>query len=193
MDIELIKVRLRKMMSKERFEHSINVSQVARKLALKYNHSEVAKAEVAGLLHDCAKDLDYNILEKMRIEYNIKNDEIIQKIPKLLHPLVGAAIAEKEFNIQDPAILKAIRSHSTGAPRMSLLDKIIYLSDKIEPLRNNEGVEEARKIAEFSLDRAVLKVLDMGLLYLINKGFLIHPVTIEARNDILGKVVLLDV
>ena len=71
MDIELIKVRLRKMMSKERFEHSINVSQVARKLALKYNYSEVTKAEVAGLLHDCAKDLDYNILEKMRIEYNL--------------------------------------------------------------------------------------------------------------------------
>lgn len=189
MDMELIKVRLREMMSRERFEHSINVSQVARKLALKYNYDDVTKAEVAGLLHDCAKDLDYSTLEKMIVKYNIKTDEIIRKIPKLLHPLVGAAIAEKEFNIQDPAILKAIRSHSTGASQMSLLDKIIYLSDKIEPLRNNDGVEETRKIAEFSLDKAVLKVLDRGLLYLISKGSLIHPVTIEARNDILGKVV----
>jgi len=189
MDIELIKIRLREMMSKERFDHSINASQVARKLALKYNYHDVNKAEVAGLLHDCAKDLDYSTLEKMIVKYNIKTDEIIRKIPKLLHPLVGAAMAEKEFNIQDPAILKAIRSHSTGASQMSLLDKIIYLSDKIEPLRNNDGVEETRKIAEFSLDKAVLKVLDRGLLYLISKGSLIHPVTIEARNDILSKVV----
>jgi len=188
MNSNLIKSRLKEIMSEERFEHSVNVSRVARELALKYDYN-VDKAEVAGLLHDCAKDLDYNILEKMVLEYSIKTDEIIQNIPKLLHPLVGAAIAENEFNIQDPAILKAIRAHSTGAAQMSLLDKIIYLSDKIEPLRNNEGVEEVRKMAWKDLNKAVLMVLDKGLIYLISKGSLIHPVSIEARNNILSKVV----
>jgi len=188
MDIDLIKLRLKEIMSEERFEHSLNVSRVARELALKYDYN-ADNAEVAGLLHDCAKDLDYKILEKMVLEYNIKTDEIIQNIPKLLHPLVGAAIAEKEFNIKDPAILKAIRAHSTGAAQMSLLDKIIYLSDKIEPLRNNEGVEEVRKMVGKDLNKAVLMVLDKGLIYLISKGSLIHPISIEARNNILSKVV----
>ena len=188
MDIDLIKVKLKEIMSEERFVHSVNVSRVARELALKYDYN-VDKAEIAGLLHDCAKDLDYKTLGKMILEYNIQMDEIVQKIPKLLHPLVGAAIAEKEFNIQDPAILKAIKAHSTGAAQMSLLDKIIYLSDKIEPLRNNEGVEEVRKMVWKDLNKAVLIVLDKGLIYLISKGSLIHPVSIEARNNILSKVV----
>ncbi len=188
MDIDLIKKRLKEMLGEERLEHSVNTSKVARKLAIKYGY-DAGKAEVAGLLHDCAKDLDYKTLEKVVLEYNIELDEIIRKIPKLLHPLVGAVIAKKEFNIQDPVILKAIKAHSTGVAQMSLLDKIIYLSDKIEPLRNMDGVEEVRKMAEIDLDRAVLMALDKGLLYLISKGSLIHPVSIEARNNILSKVV----
>ena len=176
------------MLGEERLEHSVNTSKIARKLAIKYDY-DADRAEIAGLLHDCAKDLDYKTLKKMVLEYNIELDEITRKIPKLLHPLVGAVIAKEEFNIQDPVILKAIKAHSTGAAQMSLLDKIIYLSDKIEPLRNMSGVEEVRKMAEINLDRAVLMALDMGLLYLIGKNLLIHPVSIEARNNILSKVV----
>jgi len=187
-DLDLIKISLKEILGEERFKHSVNTSKVARKLAIKYDY-DADKAEVAGLLHDCAKDLDYKTLEKMVFEYNIELDEIIRKIPKLLHPLVGAVIAKKEFNIQDPVILKAIKAHSTGAAQMSLLDKIIYLSDKIEPLRNMNGVEEVRKMAEINLDKAVLMALNMGLLYLISKDLLIHPVSIEARNNILSKVV----
>ena len=187
-DIDLIKLKLKEMLGEERLEHSVNTSKIARKLAIKYNY-DADKAEVAGLLHDCAKDLDYQTLEKMVLEYNIQLDEIVQKIPKLLHPLVGVVIAKREFNIQDPVILKAIKTHSTGAAQMSLLDKIIYLSDKIEPLRNMNGVEEVRKMAEIDLDRAVLMALDKGLLYLISKNLLIHPISIEARNNILRKVV----
>ncbi len=188
MDINLLKSRLKEVMSEERYEHSVNTSVVARRLAIKYNY-DPDKAEIAGLLHDCAKDIDYEILEKMIFEYNINVDKIIQRIPKLLHPLAGAAIAKKEFNIQDPVILNAIKAHSTGIAQMSILDKIIYLSDKIEPLRDMPGVEEVRKIAEKDLNQAVLMALDMGLLYLISKGLLIHPVSIEARNNILSKVV----
>ena len=188
MDIDLIKIKLKEMLGEKRLEHSVNTSKVARKLAIKYNY-DAGKAEVAGLLHDCAKDLNYKTLKKIVLEYNIELDEIVQKIPKLLHPLVGAVIAKKEFNIQDPVILKAIKAHSTGAAQMSPLDKIVYLSDKIEPLRNMNGVEEVRKMAEKDLDRAVLMALDMGLLYLISKDLLIHPISIEARNNILSKVV----
>ncbi len=187
MDIDLIKLKLKEMLCEKRLEHSINTSKVARRLAIKYNYN-ADKAEIAGLLHDCAKDLDNEILIKMVLEHDIKVDKIIQRIPKLLHPLVGATIAEKEFNIQDPVILKAIKAHSTGAAQMSLLDKIIYLSDKIEPLRDMAGVEEAREMAEKDLNRAVLMALNRGLIYLISKNLLIHPVSIKARNNILNKV-----
>jgi len=187
-DIDLVTLRLKEMLGEERLKHSVNTSKVARRLAIKYNYN-ADKAEVAGLLHDCAKDLDYKSLYKMVLQYSIELDEIIQKIPKLLHPLVGAVIAKKEFYIQDPVILKAIKAHSTGAAQMSLLDKIIYLSDKIEPLRNMSGVEEVRIMAEKDLDGAVLIALDKGLIYLISKGSLIHPISIEARNNILNKVV----
>ena len=189
-DIDLIKLKLKEMLGEERLEHSVNTSKIARKLAIKYGYN-ADKAELAGLLHDCAKDLDNKTLEKIVLEYHIELDEIILKIPKLLHPLVGAVMAKKEFNIQDPVILKAIKTHSTGAAQMSLLDKIIYLSDKIEPLRNMNGVEEVRKMAEIDLDRAALMVLDKGLLYLISKNLLIHPISIEARNNILSKVVFI--
>ncbi|MBE3090721.1 MAG: bis(5'-nucleosyl)-tetraphosphatase (symmetrical) YqeK [Candidatus Atribacteria bacterium] len=187
-DIDLIKLKLKEMLGEERLEHSVNTSKIARKLAMKYDY-DTDKAEVAGLLHDCAKDLDYKTLKKMVLKYNIELDEMVQKIPKLLHPLVGVVIAKKEFNIQDPVILKAIKTHSTGSAQMSLLDKIIYLSDKIEPLRNMNGVEEVRKMAEIDLDRAALMALDKGLLYLISKNLFIHPISIEARNNILSKVV----
>jgi len=187
-DIDLMKLKLKEILGEKRLEHSVNTSEIARKIAIKYDY-DADKAEVAGLLHDCAKDLDYKTLEKIILEYNIELDEIIQKIPKLLHPLVGVVIAKKEFNIQDPVILDAIKTHSTGAAQMSLLDKIIYISDKIEPSRNMNGVEEIRKMVEIDLNRATLMALDQGLIYLISKNLLIHPISIEARNNILSKVV----
>jgi len=188
MGADLIKLKLKEIMSEERFQHSLNVSLVAQDLALKYN-CNVEKAEIAGLLHDCAKDLNYKTLKKITSEYNIRIDEITQKIPKLLHPIAGMIIAEKEFNIKDPVILEAIRVHSTGSIHMSILDKITFLSDKIEPLRNLEGIEEIRKIAWKDLNQAVLMILDKELLFLIAKGLIIHPISIEARNNILSKAV----
>ncbi len=188
MNIELIKKRLIKISSKERFNHALNVAQVAKDLAIKYGEDKY-KAEIAGLLHDCAKDLPEDVLREKIKEFQIELDNMMKKIPKLWHPLVGAEIAKQEFKITDASILRAIRIHSTGAAQMSLLDKIIFLSDKIEPLRDNQGVEEVRAIAENSIDKAVLKLLDRGIQYLIKKGLLIHPLTLEARNNMLMRVV----
>lgn len=190
MDIDSMKLKLKGMLGEKRLEHSINTSKIARRIAIKYDY-DADKAEIAGLLHDCAKDLEYKTLQKIIKENNIEVDEIMQKIPKLLHPLVGAVIAKKEFNVQDPIILEAIKIHSTGAAQMSLLDKIIYLSDKIEPSRNMKGVEETRKMAEIDLNRATLMALDQGLIYLISNNLLIHPISIEARNNMLSKAVFI--
>jgi len=187
MKIDSMKTKLGKMLNKERLKHSINTSVLARKLALKYG-CNANKAEIAGLLHDCAKNLDFKTLKMIIKKNNIKVDKIIQRIPKLLHPLVGAVIAEKEFDITDPTILQSIRVHSTGAADMSELDKIIYLSDKIEPLRDIKGAIEARRVMWKDLDKAVLIILNSSLLYLISENLLIHTFSVEARNNILSKV-----
>ncbi|MEA1940549.1 MAG: bis(5'-nucleosyl)-tetraphosphatase (symmetrical) YqeK [Candidatus Caldatribacteriota bacterium] len=192
MKIRLMRIKLKKMLSKKRWEHSINTSQVAYDLALRYGVDPV-KAEVAGLLHDCAKDMETDELKSILKKNKLKIDAVIKTIPKLLHPLVGAIIAKREFNIKDVDILQAIRSHSTGMVKMTTLDKIIYLSDKIEPLRRIEGVEEARKMVKKDLDKAVLIMLDKGLISLIKRDLLIHPTTIAARNNILNKVGMTDV
>jgi len=188
MEIDLMKLKLKNMLDEEKWEHSVNTSKMAWSLAVRHG-ADPEKAKIAGLLHDCAKNMTFKKLQKMVITHKIKIDLNIEKIPKVLHSFVGTLVAKQEFNIQDSDILKAIRLHSTGGAKMSLLDKIIYLSDKIEPLRHFKGVTQARQMANNNLDKAVLMMLDEGLLHLINRGSLIYPATIEARNDILDKVV----
>jgi len=183
-----MKEKLKNMLSEERWRHSVNSSKIAYELALKHGVNP-KKAEIAGLLHDCAKDMEFEKLKKMVLKYNIKTNFDIDKIPKLLHSFVGEFVAREEFNIQDLEILQAIRMHSTGGYRMTVLDKIVYLSDKIEPLRKYEGVTKIRKMADKDINQAMLLVLNEGLISLIERGLMINPATIEARNDILNKVV----
>jgi len=191
MKIDLMKLKLKNMLNEERWEHSVNTSQIACDLAIKYR-ADPDKAKIAGLLHDCAKCMTFEKLKVLAVTNKIQIDINIDKIPKVLHSFVGALIAEQEFNVQDSDILQAIRLHSTGGAKMSILDKIVYLSDKIEPLRYFNGITQVRQMAQKNLDKAVLMILDEGLLSLIKRGLLIYPATVEARNDILSKVALID-
>ncbi|MCK5767623.1 MAG: bis(5'-nucleosyl)-tetraphosphatase (symmetrical) YqeK [Candidatus Atribacteria bacterium] len=191
MKIDLMKLKLKNMLNEERWEHSVSTSQIAYDLAMKYG-ADPDKAKIAGLLHDCAKCMTFEKLKVMAAANKIQIDINMDKIPKVLHSFVGALIAEQEFNVQDSDILQAIRLHSTGGAKMSILDKVVYLSDKIEPLRYFNGITQVRQMAQKNLDKAVLMILDEGLLFLIKRGLLIYPATVEARNDILSKVVLID-
>jgi len=189
MEIDLMKLKLKNILDEKKWEHSVSASKIAYDLAVRYG-VDPEKARIAGLLHDCAKNMTFEKLQKVVASHEIKIDLNVEKIPKVLHSFVGAIVANQEFNVQDSDILNAIRLHCTGGAEMSLLDKIIYLSDKIEPLRYFEGITRIRQIAKKNLDEAVLIVLDKGLLHLINHGLLIYPATVEARNDILSKAVL---
>ena len=191
MEFDLMKKKLRKLLNEKRWKHSVNTSEMAYKLAKIYGVN-LNDAKIAGLLHDCAKNMDYNELLQIVHENEVKFDFEIEKIPKVLHAFVGAIVARQEFDVQDSEILQAIRLHSTGGRNMTILDKIIYLSDKIEPLRHFKGIEQVRQMATNNLDRALLMLLDKGVVSLIHRGLSIYPATIEARNDILNKVVLLD-
>lgn len=175
---------LRQNLSDKRFIHSLGVRDTAVKLAELYGGNS-EKARIAGLIHDCAKNMDSKVMVKLIQDEGFPIDEISMKNTELLHGLAGSIIAKKKFQINDEEILNSIIYHTTGKENMDLLEKIIYLSDYIEPSRNFDGVETLRKLAYKNLDNALLKSFDNTIKYVILKGQLLHYNTIAARNYII--------
>ena len=126
-------------------------------------------------------------LIKIASEHGIHIDEIYTNNPSILHGLVGSIIAREVMEIKDEDILSAIRYHTTGRKNMSILEKIIYISDYIEPLRKFNGVEELRTLSVTDLDTAVIQSLENTIKYVISQKELLHIDTIDARNYLLNK------
>lgn len=175
---------LQNNLNKQRYEHSLRVRDTAVALA-EHCKADTSKARLAGLAHDCAKNMKdeeiINIIEKYG--YNIQG--IYKRTPNLMHGLAGAVVARKIMGIEDEEVLNAISYHTTGRSNMSILEKIIYISDYIEPMRNFPGVDELRRLAFCNLDEALLLSFDNTIKYVIDRGQLLHLNTIEARNYIL--------
>lgn len=175
---------LKENLKESRLKHSLGVKDTAVKLAKIY-HEDVEKARIAGLVHDCAKYMKnedmLNIAEKSG--YNI--NEVCLKNPSLLHGVAGSYVAKNIMEIDDEYILNAITYHTTGRRNMTLLEKIIFMADYIEPSRDFPGVEDVRKLAYEDIDKALLKSLDKTIAYVIKEGQLLHVDTVEARNYIL--------
>jgi predicted HD superfamily hydrolase involved in NAD metabolism len=179
-----ILARLTKNLTPKRLKHSLGVSETAVALAGRFG-ADVAKARLAGLLHDCAREMPSNILLQTAEAFGIVVNDVEQREPMLLHAPVGAFIAIRDYGVDDPEVLRAITWHTTGGPVMSLLDNIIFLADFIEPGRSFPGVDKLRRSAEDSLQTALLAAYDQTLEYLIYKRGLIHPATVEGRNALL--------
>lgn len=184
MHIEAMKDTLRKYLDDRRYMHSIEVMNLSMELAEKYGE-DIYRAQVAGLLHDCAKCLSYDKMVEKSIEYNADVDDLMLAGGVLLHGPVGARMARYIFGIDDFDVLMAIKYHSTGRKDMTMLDKIIYIADYIEPGRAFSGIDKVRKMVYIDIDRAVLMAIDNTLDYILAEGKLIHPYTIDARNGIL--------
>ncbi|WP_392486610.1 bis(5'-nucleosyl)-tetraphosphatase (symmetrical) YqeK [Haloimpatiens sp. FM7315] len=178
---------LKDNLKEERFIHSIGVRDVAQKLASVYDESIMNKARIAGLIHDCAKNLsDEKLLDLVKKE-KFKLDEVTKNNLQLLHGFAGAIIAKNIMKVEDLDILNAIKCHTTGKENMSILEKIIYLSDFIEPSREFHGVDSIRELAFENLDEAVIKAFDSTINYVIAKKGLLHKDTIFARNYMILK------
>ena len=184
MDEKVILEKLAKRIEPKRLQHSIGVKECAKELALLYN-ADGDRAALAGLLHDCAKGFnEVGLIQKSK-EYGIELDQVSIYQKGLIHGPLGAKIACHEFGISDPDILSAIEYHTYGKRDMTVLEKIIYLADLIEPGRCFSGVEELRSLAYKDLDSAVLKALDNTIVLVISRGGLVHPNTLEARNSMI--------
>jgi len=139
-------------------------------------------------VHDCARDLEKPLQLKCLKEEGIEADELTLNIEELLHGPAAVHICRKVFAIEDEEILSAVRYHTTGKENMSLLEKIIYLSDFIEPSRSFPGVEELRGLAFKNLDKALLLAFNSSILYILSKNEYVHINTILARNHVLKEV-----
>ena len=165
-EILYIRRRLKKKMDEDRFEHTIGVAYTSVCLAMRYGE-DLHKAELAGLLHDCAKCIPDDIkLDKCK-RNNIPITKAQEQSPSLLHAKLGAFIAADHYRIKDQDILNAIENHTTGRPAMSLLEKIVYISDYIEPMRDKApNLPKVRKIAFEDLDECMYEILKDTLEYL---------------------------
>lgn len=176
----LLMQRVQMQMSERRFEHVLGVEQAAVALAKTYGCS-VDKASIAALVHDYAKERSEDEF-RFVIEEKGFDPDLLQWGNAIWHGIVGAYFVQHELGISDEEILQAVRLHTTGGKEMSLLDKIIYVADYIEPGRNFPGVEEARTLAKSNLDQALAFETQQTLMYLIEKKLPIYPKTIETYN-----------
>lgn len=180
--IEIMREKLQSALSVKRYIHTMGVAEEAKKLAEIYGtQKDQQKAHVAGLLHDCAKDYPEELRLRFCREYKIKLDDVMQKQTDLIHPFLGAEVARREYLVEDEEILDAIRYHTTGRANMSLLEKIIFIADYIEPNREKfEGLEEARRLAYLDLDMAMRYILEETIAYVKRRNLLLHSLSTEA-------------
>ena len=166
-DIDELNKTLVSRLKPSRYEHTKNVEQLAKEMAVKYGVDE-KKAVIAALFHDFCKD--------SAMENN-----------NLMHAGLAADVAEKEYGITDSDILNAIRYHTTGRRGMSKLELVIFLADTLEPGREYSNVDELRDIAMEDLYNGALEVLYELKIYLLNNGYSNSQDSEEAINWLEGR------
>lgn len=158
--------KLQKELDEDRYCHTLGVMYTSAALAMRYGE-DMEKAQVAGLLHDCAKCIPNEKKKKLCEKYKIPVTQVEEGAPFLLHAKLGAYLAKTKYNVSDPEILQAITWHTTGKPDMTLLEKIVFLADYIEPARYKAAhLHEIRDIAFVDIDQAVYMTLRDTLRYL---------------------------
>lgn len=183
-----IKDQLAQSLSAGRFKHTLGVTETAQKLALQYN-ADIYKAELAGLLHDCAKELKQKKLLQEALRFDIELNDIDRAAPHLLHARVGAHYAKELYGVNDPEVLGAIAQHTLGKPEMSLLEEILFLSDAIEPNRPSEWANSIRQtLKDKGLEAAIVKTCENTIHEVVEKKRLLHPLTVETYNFYLQKL-----
>ena len=169
-------------LSLKRFSHTLAVADTARRLALLHGLDPV-KAEVAGLLHDCAKCLPLKEMQRIAKDNHLTDDPSILESGALLHSVVGAYMASTKYGCTDEEVIAAIRSHTTGQPAMRQLAMAVWLADTIEPTRAPYPLlDKTRMLAGLSLEKAMITSLEGTLQHVRKKGENVHPATAETLN-----------
>lgn len=168
---------LKRELKPERYAHTLGVAETAARLAPLYG-IDPARAELAGLLHDCAKYRPMAEMRALALRADPPADAEEMQTASVLHAPAGSALAAEQYGVRDPEILSAIRKHTLGAAEMRAMDALIYTADFIEPNRSDfPGMAEARRLAEEDVYRAMVKCARLTGEYLAREGRRAHPRT----------------
>ncbi len=178
-DWKEISKKLRKILKPERYEHTLGVMYTAAALAMKYG-VDITQAMYAGLLHDCGKYCSTREQIRLCEKYGITLTESELEMPALIHAKLGVYLAEHQYNVSSEEILRAIRYHTTGREAMTMLEKIIYIADYIEPGRKMIPVLPKVRFAAFdNIDEAVYLCAGSTISFLEGTSRPIDTLTIE--------------
>lgn len=169
----------------ERIPHVEGVVATVDQLAQQYAPDAINMVRLAGWLHDSAKALSDEELLQLAADYELPITPMERIVPMLLHGAVGYAVANAEFAFNNPRLESACVYHTTGAPDMTITDKIVMVGDAIEPTRKYRGVRELRLLAEEVLDEAVLQLANQTIERLTSRNRAVDPRVIELRAVLL--------
>lgn len=172
----------RSRLKDKRFQHTVNVRDMAVTLAERYG-ADPHKAAIAALLHDAAKEMSREELLQIIRDNAIMSENAENRPQPVWHGICAAILAKTQWGVEDEEILSAIRCHTTGKRDMSLLDKILYLADMTSAERTYPEAAYLRKVEMEDLDRALGEALQMSLEWLRESGKPIDPVTREACEE----------
>lgn len=178
---KLLENIIKQRLSEKRFKHSIGVAETARKLAENLG-ADPKKACLAGLVHDAAKEMTYEEMLDACKKGKVMPDSEELKNKALLHAPAGAAILDS-LGIVDEDIKNAVRYHTVGRRGMSMLEKIIYFADMVEPSREYPEVNLLREMADSNFNEAFRAALKFSIIWNIEKGRVVHEGTLHAYNE----------
>jgi predicted HD superfamily hydrolase involved in NAD metabolism len=171
-------VYTRERLSEGRYAHTLRVADTAVRLA-ELHGLDPKKARLAALLHDTAREMGKEELLRVAEEEGIVTSELEREQPVLLHGPVAAELVRKDLGVKDGEVLEAVRAHTTGEPGMGHLALALYVADKIEPGRDQPGVESLRKLATESLRQAAMDALEGSISHNERRGRPAHPKSLE--------------
>ena len=189
-NINLIKADLKEKLPKKRYEHTLGVAYTAAALAMCYGE-DILKAELAGILHDVAKAKKSSELKddmKGYIDPYTDGDYvalIADKAPQILHAIYAPYLAKKDYKIEDKDILSAIRWHTTGKKDMTMMEKIVFVADYIEPNRKKlPDLDRIRTLSFHDISEAVKVTAKSTIEYLGSQGMYIDKFTYELSDEV---------
>ena len=189
-NIDLIKADLKEKLPKKRYEHTLGVAYTASSLAMCYGE-DILKAELAGILHDVAKAKKSSELKddmKGYVDPYTDGDYvalIADKAPQILHAIYAPYLAKRDYRIEDKDILSAIRWHTTGKKDMTMLEKIVFVADYIEPNRKKlPDLDRIRTLSFHDISEAVKVTAKSTIEYLGGQGMYIDKFTYELSDEV---------
>ncbi|MGF1503861.1 MAG: HD domain-containing protein [Chloroflexi bacterium] len=171
---------VRERVKPKRYTHILGVRDYATRLA-EIHGEPVRPLRIAALLHDAARDMPREQMLQQAEAWGIPIMPPQHAEPVLLHAELAVELARREWAIDDPAVLSAIRYHTSGHPDMTRSDMIFFLADGLEPTRDYPSVDLLRRIAERDVHRATRLLLANSIAYLRAGGKRIHPDTFDLQ------------